>query len=63
MKGIVRLVGMPETLDFDYPLAALAGTKEDRDRYGMSHGFRRAMDEKRRHGECKRRGREFDLRG
>lgn len=63
LKGIIRSVGMPATSDFDHLLASLAGTKEDRDRYRTSQGFRTAMDEKRRHDEWKRRGRECDLRG
>lgn len=63
LKGIIRSVGMPETPEFDHLLRALCGTKEDRDRYRISQAFRQGMEEKRRHDEWKRRGRECTLKG
>jgi len=30
LKGIIRSVGMPETVEFDQMLAVAAGSKEDR---------------------------------
>ena len=63
LKGIIRSVGMPETVEFDQLLRVAAGTKEDRDRYRMSQAFRQVFDEKRAHDEFKRSKRQCTLRG
>lgn len=61
LKAIIRSVGMPETPEFDQLLAAMCGSKEDQDRYRASQAFKRCMEEKRRHDEWKRRGRECEI--
>ena len=63
LKGIIRSVGMPETVEFDQLLRVAAGTKEDRNRHHMSHAFKQVIEEKRRHDEWKRSKRQCTLRG
>jgi len=63
LKGIIRSVGMPETVEFDQFLRVAAGTKEDRDRYRMSQAFKQVIEEKRLHDEWKRSKRQCTLRG
>jgi len=59
LKGIIRSVGMPETVEFDQMLAVAAGSKEDRARYKIAQ----AISDKDKEAELIRRARECDLSG
>ena len=63
LKGIIRSVGMPETVEFDQLLRVAAGTNEDRNRYRMSQAFKQVIEEKRLHDEWKRSKRQCTLPG
>ena len=63
LKGIIRSVGMPETVTFEHLLAALADVNGARQRYRVAASFRQAQDDRIALDKQRRRGRECDLSG